>query len=98
MSGTRATLKYLVKGLNPSREHQADLQRELSDNLAHANSVIALPVVDGFSVEIEVADIAPFNTSSFEPYIAEHVLPDAVKIRCRPAHDPDIQLIKARFD
>ncbi len=90
-------LKYLVKGVRPERDKQHDLQRELMDLLQHAVSVVVLPVVDGYSIEIEMTDLKPFSRSSFEPYVAEHVLPDAVQICCRPAGRVQVQLLKAHY-
>ena len=94
---TWAAVKYIVKGCNPTREHQADLQTELADNLPNAISIVILPVVEGFSVEIEVSDTAPFSGVSFEPYIAEHVLLEAVRLRCQPNGELALQLIKSQF-
>lgn len=93
----RATLKYLVRGVHSSRETRADLQNELADNLASARAVTILPVVEGLAVEIEVDNIAPFSRTSFEPYVAEHVLPEAVRIRCDAEESLQLQLIKAKF-
>lgn len=93
---TACVLKYLVKGVSTSRETQSDLQREIQDALPNAQSVVVLPVVEGFAVEIEMADLGPFSTTSFEPYVAEHVLPDAVNIGCRVTQH-QLQLLKAHF-
>ena len=90
-------LKYLVKGVRPERDQQHELQRELLELLEHAVSVVVLPVVDGYSIEIEMTDLKPFSRSSFEPYVAEHVLPDAVQICCRPAARVQVQLLKAHY-
>jgi len=90
-------LKYLVKGVTPERENQRALQDDIQELLPHANAVIILPVVDGYSVEIEVSDLTPFSRSSFEPYVAEHILPEAVKIRCRPSDEVQLQLLKAHY-
>ena len=90
-------LKYLVKGVDPDREPRHQLRQELHDALPHASSIVVLPVVDGVSVEIEMLDLAPFNRSSFEPYVADHVLPDAVTTACRPHLDPQLQLLKSYF-
>ena len=90
-------LKYLVKGVRPDRDNQHDLQRELLELLPHAVSVVVLPVVDGYSVEIEMTDLKPFSRSSFEPYVAEHILPDAVQICCRPESRVQVQLLKAHY-
>ena len=90
-------LRYLVKGVEPQRDYQGALQGELLDLLPNANAVTILPVVDGFSVEIEMLDLAPFSRTSFEPYLAEHVLPEAVAARCRPAGEVMLQLLKAHY-
>jgi hypothetical protein len=90
-------LKYLAKGLRPTRESQQKLQDELHDALPNVRSVVVLPVVDGFSVELEIDDMAPFTRSSIEPYVAEHVLPEAVAIGCRTSEPVDLLLLKAHF-
>ena len=94
---TTATLKYLVQGVNPTREAKDDLKNELRESLPNMDAVTVLPVVDGFSVEIEVADVAPFSRASFEPYVAEHILPDAVRLRCQPTGSVRLQLLKSKF-
>ena len=94
---TSCNLKYLVRGVKPDRESQGDLQKELYDCLPHAQSVVVLPVVDGFSVEMEIDDLGPFSRTSFEPYIAEHVVQEAVQIRCHLLEAPQLKLLKAHF-
>ena len=91
-------LKYLVKGVIPRREDQQELQSELQDLLPHCAAVTVLPVVEGYSVEIEMTDLRPFNRTSFEPYMAEHILPEAVTIRCRPHGAIQLQLLKSHFN
>ena len=91
------TLRYLVKGVMPDREESAALQAELYDALPSAHAVTILPVVEGYSVELEVSDLAPFSRTSFEPYVAEHILPDAVNVRCRPRGGVQLQLLKAHY-
>ncbi len=93
----RCQLRYLVKGVYTSRESQQELARELEDLLPNAEAITVLPVVQGYSVELEIKDIRPFNRTSFEPYIADHVLADAVRIHCDSDEDIQIQLLKARF-
>jgi hypothetical protein len=90
-------LKYLVKGVEPGRESQRALQIELEELLPSHNAITILPVVEGYSVEIEVNDIAPFSRTSYEPYIAEQILSEAVNIRCQPRGETQLQLLKARF-
>ena len=90
-------LKYLVKGIVPEREDQRALGDDIQELLPHANAVVVLPVVDGYSVEIEVTEMTPFSRTSFEPYVAEHILPEAVRIRCRPSDEVQLQLLKAHY-
>ena len=90
-------LKYLVCGVTADRSSQQSLTSELGDMLNHVSAITVLPVVQGFSVELEFDDIKPFTKVSFEPYIAEHVLADAVNLRCSYQGMPQIQLLKARF-
>lgn len=97
VGATRCSLKYIVKGVSASREKKADLRTELHEILPSAQAVTVLPVVDGFSVELEVTDVAPFTRLSFEPYVAEHVLPDAVRARCDVDGAVHLQLLKAKF-
>lgn len=91
------TLKYIVKGVSASREAKDDLISELYEILPSAEAVTIMPVVDGFSVELEVGDVAPFSRLSFEPYVAEHVLPDAVRARCGTQGSIRLQLLKSEF-
>ena len=95
--GIACILKYLVKGVDPTREAQHRLQQEVHDLLRDAISVVVLPVVEGFSIELEMQTLKPFSRSSFEPYVAEHVLPEAVQICCRPEGEIQLQLLKAHF-
>ena len=90
-------LRYLVKGIYTSRDSQQELTRELEELLPNAGAVTVLPVVQGYSVDLEINDIAPFNRVSFEPYIADHVIIDAVRIYCEGDGDVQIQLLNASF-
>ena len=94
---TRATLKYLIRGVTATREAQHELQEELYAALAQVESVVVLPVVEGYTVELEVADITPFTRFSFEPYVADHVVADAVRLRCQSGEDFALTLLKSRF-
>ena len=90
-------LKYLVRGVTADRSSQQSLTSELGDMLSHVRAITVLPVVQGFSVELEFDDIKPFTKVSFEPYIAEHVMANAVNLRCSHQGSPQIQLLKSRF-
>ncbi|HAL42490.1 MAG TPA: hypothetical protein DCP57_08600 [Gammaproteobacteria bacterium] len=90
-------LKYLVRGVSANRDAQRALDLELRDMLPSIDALTILPVVEGFSVELEVNSISPFNSVSFEPYVAEHVLQEAVSLRCDTTSSTQIQLIKGLF-
>ena len=94
---TTCTLKYIVRGVTPDRESQGELRTELYASLPNAHSVVVLPVVDGFSVEMEFTDLGAFSRTSFEPYVAEHVVPEAVQLRCQTLEPPKLKLLKAHF-
>ena len=94
---TACTLKYLVRGVKPDRESQRDLQSELYDCLPNASSIVVLPVVDGFSVEIEVESVGACSRPCFVRYIGDHVVPEAVQIRCHLVEAPQLKLLNAHF-
>jgi len=93
---TSCTLKYLARGVIPTRETKQALLAELSEVIPNS-TVTALPVNQGYSIELEFTDIAPFNRTSFEPYIAEHVLREALNLRCQFSGALQLDLLKAHF-
>ena len=97
MAKTGCTLRYLARGVVTSRDSKVALLAELNEILANS-TITVLPVNEGYSIELEFADIAPFNRSSFEPYIAEQVLSEALRLRCELSGNLQIDLLKARFD
>ena len=90
-------LKYVARGVASTRENRGDLRQELLDTLSGISDVTILPVVQGLAIEIEMDDIAPFTRTSFEPFVAEHVLPEAVRIRCEAEAGLELQLVKSKF-
>ena len=90
-------LKYLIRGVGADRSSQKALTEELAEMLTNVSAVTVLPVVEGFTVELEFDDIKPFTVVSFEPYVAEHALSNAVRLRCVSQGSPEIQLLKSRF-
>jgi len=90
-------LRYLVKGIETVREEQTRLQHELQEILPRAQAITILAVVEGYTIDIEMQDIAPFTRHSFEPYVAEQVLPEAVAICCRTRGTVSLQLLKAHY-
>lgn len=97
MAKTGCTLKYLARGVVTSRDSKIALLAELNDILANS-TITVLPVNEGYSIELEFPDIAPFNRSSFEPYIAEQVLSEALRLRCELSGNLQLDLLKARFN
>ena len=90
-------LKYLIRGVGADRASQQALTEELAEMLTNVSAVTVLPVVEGFTVELEFDDIKPFTVVSFEPYVAEHALSNAVRLRCVSQGSPEIQLLKSCF-
>jgi len=90
-------LRYVIQGIRPERALSNALQDELLESLSHATAVTLLPVVDGLSLEIELSDLAPFSRHSIEPYIAEHLIPDAVSSTFRPREPVTVKLLKAHY-
>lgn len=97
MAKTGCTLRYLARGVVTSRDSKVALLAELNEILANS-TITVLPVNEGYSIELEFADIAPFNRSSFEPYIADQVLSEALRLRCELSGNLQLDLLKARFD
>ena len=97
MAKTGCTLKYLARGVIPTRETKQALLAELGEVIPES-MVTALPINEGYSIELEFTDIAPFNRSSFEPYIAEQVLREALNLRCQLSGALQLDLLKAHFD
>tara|TARA_X000000950_G_scaffold281876_1_gene379507 strand:- start:3497 stop:3799 length:303 start_codon:yes stop_codon:yes gene_type:complete len=91
------TLNYIVRGVATDRRGKADLLAELVELLPGASNVTVLPVNEGFTVAIEMTDIAPFNRTSFEPYVADHILREAVALRCTSVGSVHLDLLKAQF-
>ena len=97
MAKTGCTLRYLALGVIPSRDSKSALLEELQEVLPQS-SITVLPVNQGYSIELEFNDIAPFNRSSFEPYIAEQVLSKALNLRCQFSGTLQLDLLKTNFN
>ena len=97
MAKTGCTLRYLARGVIPSRDSKSALLEELQEVLPQS-SITVLPVNQGYSIELEFNDIAPFNRSSFEPYIAEQVLSEALNLRCQFSGTLQLNLLKTNFN
>ena len=95
---TSCRLQYLVKGINAAREDKFSLYREIVDALPNASSVNLLPVVEGFTLDLEFTDIAPFSKRSFEPYLAEQVLLELINLKCETRGSVSLQLVRSEFN
>ena len=96
MAKTGCRLKYLARGVIPSRDSKSALLAELQEVIPQS-TVTVLPVNQGYSIELEFTDIAPFNRSSFEPYIAEQVLSESLNLRCQFSGSLQLDLLKTYF-
>ena len=94
---TQCILTYLLKGVAPERGAKVALTGELLELLPNATAITILPVVDGFSVELEFANFSPFSRNGFEPYVAEHILPQAAASSCTSIGDVQLQLLQAHY-
>ena len=95
---TSCHLQYLVKGVNAEREDKFSLRQEIVDALPNASSINLLPVVEGFSLDLEFADIEPFSKASFEPYLAEQVLFELINRKCQTIGSVSLQLMHSEFN
>jgi len=94
---TSCRMKYLVRGVDADRETKDNLRNEIINMLPKATAVTLLQVVEGFSLDIEMSDIAPFSESSFEPYLSDQILLEAIELKCNPRGTTSIELIKSDF-
>ncbi len=96
-SSTSCKIKYLVRGVEANRESKENLRNEIFDMLPKAEVVTLLPVVEGFSLDIEVSDISPFSESSFESYLSDQILLEAIELKCDPRGQISLELVKSNF-
>ncbi len=96
-SSTSCKIKYLVRGVEANRESKENLRNEILDMLPKAEVVTLLPVVEGFSLDIEVSDISPFSESSFETYLSDQILLEAIELKCDPRGQISLELVKSNF-
>jgi len=94
---TSCKIKYLVRGVDANRESKENLKHEILDMLPKAEVVTLLPIVEGFSLDIEISDIAPFSESSFESYLSDQILLEAIELKCDPKGQISLELVKINF-
>ena len=94
---TSCRIQYLVKGVNAEREDKSNLHQEIVDALPNVSSVNLMPVVEGFSLDLEFYDIEPFSKASFEPYLSEQVLLELINLKCETIGSASLQLVRSEY-
>ena len=94
---TSCRIQYLVKGINAEREDKSNLHQEIVDALPNVSSVNLMPVVEGFSLDLEFSDIEPFSKASFEPYLSEQVLLELINLKCEIKGSASVQLVRSEY-
>ena len=94
---TSCKLRYLARGLETNQESRQSLSEELS-TVSGVACVTILPVVKGWSIEVDFSDISPFGKSSFEPYFAEQILKEAIMLRCNVDGEFQLELLLSSYE
>ena len=94
---TSCKLRYLARGLETNQESRQSLSEELS-TVSGVACVTILPVVKGWSIEVDFSDISPFGKSSFETYFAEQILKEAIMLRCNIDGAFQLELLLSSYE
>ena len=94
---TSCKLRYLARGLETNQESRQSLSEELS-TVSGVACVTILPVVKGWSIEVDFSDISPFGKSSFETYFAEQILKEAIMLRCNIDGALQLELLLSSYE
>ena len=94
---TSCRLRYLARGVETDEESRRTLNDELSI-LSGVACVTILPIVKGWSIEIDFSDISPFGKSTFETYFAEQILKEAIMLRCDIDGALQLELLLSSYD
>ena len=94
---TSCRLRYLARGVETDEESRRTLNEELS-TLSGVACVTILPIVKGWSIEIDFSDISPFGKSSFETYFAEQILKEAIVLRCNIDGALQLELLLSSYE
>ena len=94
---TSCRLRYLARGVETDEESRRTLNDELSI-LSGVACVTILPIVKGWSIEIDFSDISPFGKSSFETYFAEQILKEAIVLRCNIDAALQLELLLSSYE
>ena len=94
---TGCKLRYLARGVETDEESRRSLNDELS-TLSGVACVTILPIVKGWSIEVDFSDISPFGKSSFETYFAEQILKEAIILRCKVEGTLQLELLLSSYE
>ena len=94
---TSCKLRYVARGVETDEVSRRSLNDELS-TLSGAACVTILPIVKGWSIEVDFSDISPFGKSSFEPYFAEQLLKEAIMLRCNIDEAFQLELLLSSYE
>ena len=94
---TSCKLRYLARGVETDQESRQSLSEELSI-ASGVTCVTILPIVQGWSIEVDFSDISPFGKSSFEPYFAEQILREAIMLRCNIEGALQLELLLSSYE
>ena len=94
---TSCKLRYLARGVETDQESRQSLSEELSI-VSGVACVTILPVVKGWSIEVDFSDISPFRKSSFETYFAEQILKEAIMLRCNIDGAFQLELLLSSYE
>ncbi|MDA1077022.1 MAG: hypothetical protein O3A63_20085 [Proteobacteria bacterium] len=91
-------MRYLIKGVNSTKENRIDFEAELKRSSFQIDSVVLLPVVNGFTAEIELTSLGPFDEKSIEPYLQENLVSSSVEtVFQKSAAEFDVVLQRLKF-
>ena len=94
---TGCKLRYLARGVETDEESRRSLNDELS-TLSGVACVTILPIVKGWSIEVDFSDISPFGKSSFETYFADQILKEAIILRCKVEGALQLELLLSSYE
>ena len=94
---TSCKLRYLARGVETDEDSRRSLSEELSI-ISGIACVTILPIVKGWSIEVDFSDISPFSKSSFETYFAEQILKEAIMLRCNLDGALQLELLLSSYE
>ncbi len=94
---TSCKLKYLARGVETDEDSRQSLSEELSV-VSGVACITILPIVKGWSIEVDFSDISPFSKISFETYFAEQILKEAIMLRCKIDGAFQLELLLSSYE